>query len=154
MSEPASGPQLRIERIYLKDASFESPGSPSIFTEQFRPEMQVDINSTTNSLGDNRHEVVLTGTVTARRDSDRTAYVAEAHQAGIFHVSGVDNAQLPQVLGIACTTALFPYLRESLDTLITKGGFPAIMLAPVNFEALYAQAVAQRQAQGEDTTQH
>ena len=147
--------QLTIERIYLKDASFESPGAPVIFTEQFRPEYQVDINTRVNSLGDNRHEVVLTSTVTATRPEDRTAYIAEVHQAGIFAVTGVDGAALQQVLGIACPTTLFPYLREALDALVIKGSFPPLQLAPVNFEMLYGQAVQQAQAAAaaqEDTT--
>ena len=138
--------QLSIERIYLKDASFESPGAPVIFTEQFRPEYQVDINPRVNSLGDNRHEVVLTATVTATRPEDRTAYIAEVHQAGIFQVTGVEAAALQQVLGIACPTTLFPYLRETLDTMVVKGSFPPLQLAPVNFEMLYAQALQQAQA--------
>jgi len=146
MSENQVSAQLRIERIYVKDASFESPGAPSIFGEQFRPEVQVDINSQVNSLGDNRHEVVLTATITARRDADRTAYVVEVQQAGIFQITGVDQGQLAQVLGIACTNTLFPYLRETLDSLVVKGGFPPLALAPVNFEALYAQHMQQQAA--------
>ena len=138
--------QLSLERIYLKDASFESPGTPTIFLEEFRPEMQVDINTGVNSLGDSRHEVVLTVTVTAKRKESLVAYIAEVHEAGIFFIEGVDGEALRQVLGIHCPTTLFPYVRECLDGLIVKGGFPALHLAPVNFEALYTQA-AQRAAQ-------
>ncbi len=137
--------QLRIERIYLKDASFESPGTPAIFAEQYRPEIQVDINTHINSLGDARHEVVLRATVTARRSEELTAYVVEVQQAGIFQVNGVADEGLRQVLGIGAPTTLFPYLRETLDSLVVKGGFPALHLAPVNFDALYAQALAQQQ---------
>ena len=109
--EPASGEelmseqiqvQLKIERIYVKDASFESPGAPSIFTEQFQPEMQVDINTGVNSLGDNRHEVVLRATITAKRSEDKHAYIVEVQQAGIFVVEGAEGGALRQVLGIAC----------------------------------------------------
>jgi preprotein translocase subunit SecB len=135
--------QLRIERLYLKDASFESPGSPTIFREKWRPETQVDINTTVNNLGDNRHEVVLAVTVTSQRDGDHVAFVAEVHYAGIFVIEGVDAAQLHQVVGISCPGTLFPYVRETLDSMIVRGGFPAIHLAPVNFEALYAQAMQQ-----------
>ncbi|MEM9624392.1 MAG: protein-export chaperone SecB [Pseudomonadota bacterium] len=139
--------QMRVERMYLKDASLESPGAPSIFGEQFRPEMQVDINTTVNSLGDNRHEVVLSATVTATRDEQRTAYLVEVHQAGIFVIEGVTGNPLRQVLGIACPNMLFPYIREAIDNLVVKAGFPALQLAPVNFEALYTQAVQQQQQQ-------
>lgn len=148
--------QLRVERMYVKDASLESPGTPNIFAEQFRPEMKVDINSRVNSLGDNRHEVVLSATVTATRDEQRTAYLVEVHQAGIFVIEGVQGDPLGQVLGVACPNMLFPYLREALDSLIVKAGFPPIQLAPVNFDALYAQAMAQQNQQrsGQQTGQN
>lgn len=145
--------QMRIERIYLKDASFESPGSPAVFTEQFRPQMQVDINTKVNSLGDNRHEVVLAATVTAKRDDQKTAYLIEVQQAGIFVIEGVVDAHLRQVLGVICPNTLFPYLRETLDSLVVKGGFPPLQLAPVNFDALYAQAVQQAEKQTEKQTE-
>ena len=146
--------QLRIERIYLKDASFESPGAPSIFTEQFQPEMQVDINTGVNSLGDNRHEVVLRATVTAKRSEDKHAYIVEVQQAGIFVVEGAEGNALRQVLGVACPNALFPYLRETLDGMVTKGGFPPLHLAPVNFEMLYAQAMRQASEQAQEQPPH
>ncbi len=139
----ANQAQLRIERLYLKDASFESPGSPTIFREKWQPETQVDINTTVNNLGDSRHEVVLAVTVTSQRDGDRVAFVAEVHYAGIFVIEGVDAAQLHQVVGISCPGTLFPYVRETLDSMIVRGGFPAIHLAPVNFEVLYAKAMQQ-----------
>ena len=136
--------QLRVERMYVKDLSFESPGAPSIFGTQFQPNFQVDINSTVNSLGDDRHEVVLAVTVTSQRDEQRVAYIAEVHQAGIFEIRGVDGGALRQVLGIACPNMLFPYVREALDGIIVKGGFPPLQLAPVNFETLFVQAAAQQ----------
>ena len=149
IQEPASEqqPQMRIERLYLKDASFESPGSPGIFSEQWRPETQVDINTTVNNLGDHRHEVVLAVTVTSKRDGDRVAFVVEVQFAGIFVINGVDAKQLHQVIGIACPNTLFPYVRENLDSLVVKGGFPAMQLAQVNFEALYAQAMQKANSQ-------
>jgi len=141
--------QLRIERLYLKDASFESPGSPAIFSEQWRPESQVDINTSVNNLGDNRHEVVLSVTVTSKREGEKVAFVVEVHYAGIFIIEGLDGPQRHRVLGTACPTTLFPYLRENLDSLVTRGGFPALQLAPVNFDVLYAQALAQANQQRE-----
>jgi preprotein translocase subunit SecB len=157
MSEDAQAPaqiQMRIERMYLKDASFESPGTPTIFGEQFRPETQVDINTKVNNLGDNRHEVVLACTVTSKRDGGRVAFVAEVHYAGIFVVEGAQSAQLHQVLGIACPTTLFPYARENLDSLCVRGGFPPLQLAPVNFEVLYAQAMQQASEQSSGDVKH
>lgn len=149
-----SQPQLRIERMYLKDASFESPGAPSIFSEQWRPETQVDINTTVNNLGDNRHEVVLAVTVTSKRDGDRVAFVAEVHYAGIFVINGLDAQQLHQVIGIACPNTLFPYVRENLDSLVVRGGFPAMQLAQVNFESLYAQAMQKANKPDSEPVQH
>ena len=146
MSEPIQV-QINIERLYLKDASFESPGSPAVFSEQFRPEMKVDINTRVNSLGDQRHEVVLSVTVSASRDEEKMAYIAEVQQAGIFSIQGVEGDNLRPILGIHCPTTLFPYMREAIDSLVSKGGFPPVHLAPVNFEALYAEAVRQQAAQ-------
>ncbi|MFT7651457.1 MAG: preprotein translocase subunit SecB [Limisphaerales bacterium] len=153
MAEEKIQVQMNIERIYLKDASFESPGAPSIFTEQVRPEMKVDINTRVNSLGDSRHEVVLSATVSATRDADRVAYIAEVHQAGIFVIKGVEGNNAAPVLGVHCPNALFPYLRESIDSLITKGGFPPLVLAPVNFEILFAEALQQQQEQQKQQAQ-
>ena len=157
MSEEPQAPtqiQMRIERLYLKDASFESPGSPTIFTEQWRPETQVDINTKVNNLGDNRHEVVLACTVTSKREGDLVAFVVEVHYAGIFVVEGAQGPQLHQVLGIACPSTLFPYARENLDSLCVRGGFPPLQLAPVNFEVLYGQAMQQAANQSSDDVKH
>ena len=146
--------QMRIERLYLKDASFESPGSPSIFGEQWRPQTQVDINTKVNNLGDNRHEVVLACTVTSKRENERVAFVAEVHYAGIFVIEGAQSGQLNQILGIACPSTLFPYVRENLDSLCVRGGFPALQLAPVNFEVLYSQALQQANSDADGDVKH
>lgn len=139
--------QLRIEKIYLKDASFESPNSPEVFTRQWQPNLSVDINTRSAPLPDDRHEVVLTITVRANVEEDYLGFLVEVQQAGIFFVKNADPAQLSQVVGISCPTTLFPYARESLDNLVVKGGFPPIQLAQVNFEALYVQAMQERQQQ-------
>ena len=139
--------QLRIEKVYLKDASFESPNSPEVFTRQWQPNLSVDINTRSAPLPDHRHEVVLTITVRANVEEDYLGFLVEVQQAGIFFVKNADPAQLSQVVGISCPTTLFPYARESLDNLIVKGGFPPIQLAQVNFEALYVQAMQERQQQ-------
>ena len=159
MSETENKPVqavLRIERLYLKDASFESPGTPAIFGEQWQPETQVDINTKVNNLGDNRHEVVLAATVTTKREGEKVAFVVEVQYAGIFVVEGVQGQQLQQVLGIACPNTLFPYVRENLDSLVVRGGFAPLQMAPINFEALYAQAMqkAAQQNRSDDAVQH
>ena len=112
MSEAEPQPnqvQMRIERLYLKDAAFESPGTPSIFGEKWQPETQVDINTRVNNLGDQRHEVVLTTTITSKRENDKVAFVVEVQYAGIFVIEGALESQLQQILGIACPNTLFPY---------------------------------------------
>ena len=142
--------QLRLERLYLKDSSFEAPGTPTIFTQQWNPTFEVDINSSVNVLSEQRVEVVLMATVTASlpelKDGAQTAFIAEVQQAGIFLIDGGDADTRRRVLGTACPHTLFPYVRAALDDLIVRGSFPPVQLAPVNFEAVYAQAEAQRQA--------
>ena len=137
--------QFRIERLFLKDSSFESPNSPEVFIKQWRPEIKVDINTRANSLGEDLQEVILTATITATLDDEMVGFIVEVQQAGIFLIQGAEPAQLSQIIGIACPNTLFPYLRESIDNLVVKGGFPALQLAQVNFEALYVQAMQERE---------
>lgn len=139
--------QLRIERIFLKDASFESPSAPEVFLRQWRPELKLDINTQAKRISDNQHQVILTITVTAQLEGDMVGFIVEVQQGGIFYIEGVEDNQLAQLLGIACPTTLFPYLRESVDGLVVKGGFPPLQLAQVNFEALYVQALRQQAEQ-------
>lgn len=146
-SDDAAQPQLRIDRIFLKDASFESPSSPEVFLRQWRPELKLDINTQANRVSENQHQVVLTMTVTAQLEGDMVGFIVEVQQGGLFHIEGVEDSQLAQILGIACPTTLFPYLRESIDGLVVKGGFPPLQLAQVNFEALYVQAMRQQAEQ-------
>jgi len=141
--------QIRLERIYLKDASFESPGTPEVFGEEWKPELNVDIAARTNSGPNGLFEVVLSTTVRAKRTNGKTAYIVETQQAGLFHVQGIVGEVLQRALGTVCPTTLFPYLRESVDALVVRGGFPPLHLAPVNFEALYRQAVAQQKTHAE-----
>ena len=142
--------QLRIEKVYLKDVSFEAPNSPDVFTRQWQPNLSVDINTRAKPLADDRHEVVLSITVSARVDEDYLGFLVEVQQAGVFYVKNADPAQLSQIVGIACPTTLFPYARESVDSLVVKGGFPPIQLAQVNFEALYVRALQERQQKGQE----
>ena len=147
-NDPAQ-PQLRIDRIFLKDASFESPSAPEVFLRQWRPELKLDINTQANRVSENQHQVVLTITVTAQLEGDMVGFIVEVQQGGLFHIEGIEDNQLAQVLGIACPTTLFPYLRESIDGLVVKGGFPPLQLAQVNFEALYVQAMRQQAEQNQ-----
>lgn len=136
-------PKFALQRIYVKDASFESPSSPVVFTKAWKPKMHVDLNTRSQPVGENSYEVTLTVTVTAKLDEDETAFLVEVQQAGLFVAEGIEGEALRQLLGIACPNMLFPYVRESVDALAVKGGFPALALQPVNFEALYRQAKAQ-----------
>lgn len=148
--------QVLLERLYLKDVSFESPRSPAVFSETWRPEFQLEVNTRTNGLGDDRFEVVLSATLRAKAENGKTAYIAEIQQAGVFQVAGLDDPARQRVLGTLCPATLFPYVRETVDSMVVKGGFPAVHLAPVNFEALYADALRKRAAQqaGSDAPKH
>lgn len=140
--------QLRLDRLYLKDLSFESPSTPGVFTQQWKPSFQLDLNTRTETIAENRVEVVLMATLTAElpelTEGSRTAFIAEVQQAGFFTIEGGDEASRRMALGIACPNMLFPYVRAAMDDVVVKGGFPAVQLAPVNFEGLYQQAEQQR----------
>jgi len=136
--------QFVIQRIYSKDISFESPSTPGVFRKQYQPRINVDLNTRSNKIDEQgNYEVVLTITLTAKIEEDETAFLVEVQQAGIFLIQGFEGELLRRVLGTAAPTILFPYARENIDALVVKGGFPPIMLAPVNFDALYEQARAQ-----------
>jgi len=138
-----------LQRIYTKDVSYESPSTPQIFRQNWQPNVNIDLNTKSSRFDEEgNHEVVLTLTVTAKI-GEETAFLVEVQQAGIFYVVGIEGEPLRQVLATVGPNILFPYARESIDALVVKGGFPPLMLSPVNFEALYRQAVAQ-QAQQEN----
>lgn len=142
-------PQFAVQRIYLRDASLESPNVPAIFTKPWQPEVGLDMNTQSKNLGENVYEVVLTLTVTVKTAGD-IAFLIELQQAGIFSIAGLGDAELGHTIGAFCPNILFPYAREAVDAMATKASFPPIMLAPINFDALYAQKVAeQAQAQSE-----
>ena len=133
--------QFVMQRIYTKDVSFESPDSPGVFLKTWQPKINVDLNTKSNLVDDDyNYEVVLSITVTAEIE-EKSAFLVEVQQAGIFLAKGLEGDQLRGVLGTVAPTILFPYARESIDALCIKGGFPPVMLAPVNFEALYQQAL-------------
>jgi preprotein translocase subunit SecB len=142
--------QFTMQRIYVKDISFESPASPDIFRQNWQPNVNVDLNTRSSKADDSgNHEVVLTITVTAKMD-EKNAFLVEVQQAGIFFAVGIEDDPLKQILATVAPNILFPYAREAIDGLVVKGGFPPLMLAPVNFDALYQQAMAQQAAQDND----
>jgi len=145
MSE-SEQPVFSIEKIYVKDLSLESPNAPQIFLEREQPAVEVGLQSEANGLGDGVFEVVLTVTVTARL-GEKTQFLVEAAQAGIFQFRNVPDEELEPVMAIACPNILFPYVRETVSDIINRAGFQPILLAPVNFETLYRQRLEQARAQ-------
>ena len=143
-------PQFALQRIYMKDISFESPKAPEIFQKQWQPEVKLDLSTSNRPLEEGLFEVVLSLTVTVENGSEgnkETAFVTEVHQAGVFLAKGLDEEELHRTLGAFCPNILFPYAREAIDNLVLRGSFPPLMLAPVNFDALYMQAREQQSAQ-------
>ena len=138
------GPQFSLQRIYVKDLSFEAPKSPEIFRQEWAPSVALDLNTKHKALEGDFHEVVLTLSVTVKT-GEEIAFIAEVQQAGIFLIKGLDAASMSHTLGAFCPNILFPYAREALDSLVTRGSFPALMLSPVNFDALYAQELQRQQ---------
>jgi len=141
-------PQFGIEKLYVKDASLECPNSPEIFLEREAPQIEVKIFNQGKNVGEALYEVTLTATVTAKI-GDRTAYLVEAAQAGIFRVVNVPDETMELVMNITCPNMLFPYIREVISDLVGRAGFMPIYLAPVNFEAMYQQQRAQQAAQAQ-----
>ena len=145
--------QFAIQKIYIKDVSFESPNSPAMFTKEWQPEVNLDMNTNTQLLNEGVYEVVLSLTATVK-NADQTAFLIEVQQAGIFNINGFAENDMGHMLGSFCPNILFPYAREAVSDLVTKGGYPPLILAPVNFDALYAQHMAQQQQAGEAASTH
>jgi preprotein translocase subunit SecB len=146
-----NGPQpqatFQIEKIYVKDLSLEIPNAPQIFTQQAQPQLEVRLDTAAAPFSEGYFEASVSATVTAKV-GDKTVFLAEAVQAGIFQVRNIQPDDLNPLLGIACPTILFPYLRETISDLVMRGGFPPVLLAPVSFEALYVQRLQQEQQSG------
>lgn len=144
-------PQFNIQRIYTKDISFESPNAPAIFTKEWKPEVKLDIDTTTNKLDGNLFEVVLSVTVTASL-GEETGFLCEVEQAGIFAIGeDLPEANKAHLLGSFCPNTLFPYARETISNMVNRGTFPPLNLAPVNFDAIFAAYMQKRaqEAQGQ-----
>jgi preprotein translocase subunit SecB len=144
------GPQFALQRVYVKDISFETPNSPQIFLEQWQPDMNLNLNTQARELGEDNYEVTLMVTVTVKV-KEKTAFLVEVHQAGIFVIKGVPQEQMGPVVGITCANILFPYARATVSDLIMRGSFPQLALQPINFEAVYAQQVQQAQENAAQT---
>lgn len=143
-AEQQAAPQFAIQRVYTKDISFETPNSPAIFQKEWKPELKLDLDTKSSKLSEDTYEVVLSLTVTATVEG-QTAFLAEVQQAGIFTIGNLPEAQLAHTIGAFCPNTLFPYARESVANLVSRGSFPQINLAPVNFDALFASYVQQKQ---------
>ncbi len=142
--------EFAIQRLYLKDLSFETPMGADVFKEAWKPKIHLDVNTKNEQLEDDVFEVVLSLTVSAKMEEvDKTGFLVEVHQAGIFTCKGLKDDELRHVLSTVAPNILFPYAREAVDSAVIKASFPPLMLAPINFDALYQQALQQQQ---EDTT--
>lgn len=142
--------QIAIQKIYVKDFSFESPHTPEVFTKSdWSPKTNLNLRSSHKSGSENNHEVVLTVTIEAK-DDDQTFFLVELQQAGLFHIAGYSEEEFRAIVGSYCPNILFPYARESVANIVSKGGFPEFLLQPINFDALYAQGLAQAKAQAEE----
>ncbi|MBX3712155.1 MAG: protein-export chaperone SecB [Lysobacter sp.] len=153
MSEPVAngaaennGPTFAVEKIYVKDVSFEAPGAPQVFTEQGQPNLEMNLNQRVQRVADNLFEVELGVTLSCKL-AEKTIYLVEVRQAGLFGLGGFDDQTLDAMLGVHCPNILYPYARQAVSDLITAGGFPPFLLQPINFEALYAEGIRQRAAQ-------
>lgn len=148
MAEPQQeqAPSLNIEKVYIKDLSYEAPNTPQVFMEQRVPEVAVQLNINHTALDEKAglYEVVLSVTTTAKFQ-DKNVFLVEVQQAGLFRVSGIPATDLPMVLEIGCPNILLPFAREAINDLVGKGGFPQLLINPVNFEGLYQQKHAAAQ---------
>lgn len=140
-------PQFMIQRIYVKDLSYETPNTPAVFQQQWEPELQLDLNTNTTTLEPGVFEVVLTVTATVKNQKT-TAFLVEVKQAGIFTIQGAPDDQLDHLINSFCPSILFPYAREAITSQVIRGSFPQLVLAPINFDALYMQQLQERQKEG------
>jgi preprotein translocase subunit SecB len=146
--QASAGPAFAIQRIYLKDISFETPIGSEAFTKAFKPNIQQDLNIQSNQLDANNYEVILLLTITARIEN-RVLFLVEIKQAGLFAIAGMEGPAVTQLINTACPQILFPYAREAIDSILGRGGFPPLMLAPINFDAVFVQAIEVAKQQAE-----
>lgn len=146
-----NAPSLSLQKIYVKDVSFEAPNAPGIYNEKGQPEIKMNLNQKVSTVSEGIYEVVLTVTVTCKI-LEKTAYLVEVQQAGIFGLNNFEENVMHQTLGAYCPNVLFPYARQMVSDLVMNGGFQPLMLQPVNFDQLYAQQMQQAQQQAEAAT--
>lgn len=148
-------PKFIIQKIYTKDISFETPNSPEIFRDEWKPQLDLHLGNEYNRIDEDNHEIVLVVTVTAKV-GEKTAFLAEVKQAGIFSLTGYSKEEMGPLVGSYCPATLFPFAREVISDVVIKGGFPQLVLAPVNFDALYMHQVeqAKQKAAAEQQTTH
>lgn len=145
--DEAAQPQVAVQKIYVRDASVEVPDGPHIFTQEFKPEVGVELNSRVDELEGDNYQVTLMVTVTAKQ-SEKTAYIVEVQEAGVFQISGfAEETQRAHVLGAYCPGVLFPFVRESVSDMVQRAGFPPFLLQPVNFDAVYQEQRMRAQQQ-------
>jgi preprotein translocase subunit SecB len=141
--------QFSIQKLYIKDVSFESPDTPAVFTfSSWEPQIELNLNNASKPVSEGVYEVVMSITATVRNNG-KTAFLVEVQQAGLFNISGFSEQDTKYILGAQCMNILFPYAREVVSDLTNRGGFPPLLLNPVNFDALYAQAMQKQQAEAE-----
>ena len=150
-ANPENAPIMSMQKIYVKDVSFETPNAPDIFNEKGQPEIKMNLNQKVKKIADNTYEVVLAVTVTCKI-LEKTAYLVEVEQAGIFSLANFEESIMHQTLGSYCPNVLFPYARQIISDIVMNGGFQPLLLQPVNFDQLYAQQMQQAQSQAESAT--
>ncbi|MGB5490215.1 MAG: protein-export chaperone SecB [Woeseiaceae bacterium] len=152
-NENAAEKRLSITKIYLKDSSFESPQSPAIFRRgEWKPQTNLNLRSAHHAVENDHHEIVLTITIEAKED-DKSCFLIELQQAGLFEIVGYEGEELEAIVGSFCPNILFPYARETIASLVQKGGFPEFVLQPINFDALYMQSKQQQMTAAADTAE-
>ncbi len=151
--EQAQQPGFSIEKIYLKDASLEIPNAPQIFTDRSQPQVGIELSNIAQQIEENVFEVAIKVTVTSKI-ADKTVFLVEVTQAGIFQIRGVPEENLEMIVGITCPNILFPYARESVSDLVVRAGFQPVLLNPINFEALFAQQKQQQAEQADSAATH
>ena len=149
-AEAQPSAQLAIQKIYLKDASFEVPGAPQVFQEQGQPQFKLELSQRVQQIGDNAFDVELGVNLTCEL-AEKVVFLAEIKQAGIFVLEGFDDANRQAILGTYCPQALFPYARSTISELVLAGGFPQFVLQPINFDQLYAEQMRRRAAEAQQS---
>ena len=144
--------QFQLQRIYIKDLSFEAPRAPEVFRQEWKPEVNLEVNHSANKVDDTVYEVVLKVTVTVN-NQEKSAFVAEIHQAGLFLIAGIEGMQFEHVIKGVCPNVLFPYARETISDLVARGTFPQFLLQPINFEAAFVEQMRRQQQEAQQTAE-